>query len=74
MLPSEVKQQKKRYRVKDGKVFGAEDQFKPGEIVELTDAEYLGMQDKVEPDDGKYIIGADNEEPTPIVKKGKKSE
>jgi len=71
---SEEKTETKKYRVKEGKVFGAEDQFKPGDIVELTDAEYFGMEDKLEPDKGKFIIGADDEEPTPIVKKSKKSE
>ena len=70
---AENKATTKKYRVKEGHVFGAEDQFIPGDIVELTDAEARGFLDTVEPVDGKPAPVETEEEAAP-AKKAKKSE
>jgi len=38
----------KKYVVKPGFTFGAQDQFKPGDIVELYEPEAVGFLDKLE--------------------------
>ena len=40
---------KRPYRVKPGQTFGVRADYQPGEIVELTEREAMGLLDKLEP-------------------------
>jgi hypothetical protein len=40
---------KKTYRVKEGQHWGTNPELQPGETVELTEKEYTGFEDKLEP-------------------------
>ena len=41
--------EKKKYKVKEGQTFGANNEYSEGDIVELTEAEAAGFEDKLEP-------------------------
>ena len=55
----------KVYRVKSGHVFGRDSQYKGGDEVNLTDAEALGLQDRLD------LVGGSEEEAAEYQKTGK---
>lgn len=59
---AEQEEEKKQYRVKAGRVFGAKDEYKQGDTVELTEAEAEAFLDKLEP-----LESAQVSRPTPRI-------